>query len=113
MKFKKWIREMMLGSLLSFMVTVPVMVDNINSGSPPPRENFRGLVVPVRIAVLEVTVGKFTTLRIPKLPVWFLLQRTGMTVLLMIRGQFQMFLSVRRNQVRILLDTLSLIMETG
>ena len=68
MKFKKWIPEMMLGAMMAAMVTVPVMADNINSGSTPPRQNFRGLVVPVRIAVLEVTEGKFTTLRIPKLP---------------------------------------------
>ena len=68
MKFKKRIPEMMLGAMMAAMVTVPVMADNINSGSTPPRQNFRGLVVPVRIAVLEVTVGKFTTLRIPKLP---------------------------------------------
>ena len=36
MKFKKWIPEMMLGAMMAAMVTVPVMADNINSGSTPP-----------------------------------------------------------------------------
>ena len=38
MKFKKWIPEMMLGAMMAAMVTVPVMADNINSGSTPPIE---------------------------------------------------------------------------
>ena len=37
MKFKKWIPGMMLGAMMAAMVTVPVMADNINSGSTPPR----------------------------------------------------------------------------
>ena len=36
MKFKKWIPKMMLGAMMAAMVTVPVMADNINSGSTPP-----------------------------------------------------------------------------
>ena len=36
MKFKKRIPEMMLGAMMAAMVTVPVMADNINSGSTPP-----------------------------------------------------------------------------
>ena len=68
MRFKKWIPGVMLGAMMAVMTSVPVMADNISSGNTPPRKNFRRLVVPVRIAVLEVTVGKFTTLRIPKLP---------------------------------------------
>ena len=40
MKFKKWIPGIMLGTMMAVMVTVPVMADNINSGStlPPPIE---------------------------------------------------------------------------
>lgn len=37
MKFKKWIPGVMLGAMMAAMVTVPVMADNINSGSTPPR----------------------------------------------------------------------------
>ncbi len=40
MKFKKWIPEMMLGAMMAAMVTVPVMADNINSGSTPPDRIF-------------------------------------------------------------------------
>ena len=36
MKFKKWIPGIMLGTMMAVMVTVPVMADNINSGSTPP-----------------------------------------------------------------------------
>jgi hypothetical protein len=42
MKFKKWIPEMMLGAMMAAMVTVPVMADNINSGSTPPDRIFEG-----------------------------------------------------------------------
>ena len=35
--FKKWIPGVMLGAMMAAMVTVPVMADNINSGSTPPR----------------------------------------------------------------------------
>ena len=66
MKFKKWIPGMMLGAMMAVMVTVPVMAGNINSGSTPPGQNFRGLVVPVRIAVLEMTAGRYTILKTPK-----------------------------------------------
>ena len=38
MKFKKWIPGIMLGTMMAVMVTVPVMADNINSGSTPPIE---------------------------------------------------------------------------
>ena len=38
MKFKKWIPGIMLGAMMAAMVTVPVMADNINSGSTPPIE---------------------------------------------------------------------------
>ena len=101
MRFKKWIPGVMLGAMMAAKVTVPVMADNINSGSTPPRSNFRRLVVPVRIAVLEVTVGKFTTLRIQKLPVWLLLQRTGMTVLLMMRERYRIFPLAQKNPERV------------
>ena len=40
MKFKKRIPEMMLGAMMAAMVTVPVMADNINSGSTPPDRIF-------------------------------------------------------------------------
>ena len=40
MKFKKWIPGVMLGAMMAAMVTVPVMADNINSGSTPPRIEF-------------------------------------------------------------------------
>ena len=36
MKFKKWIPGIMLGTMMAVMVTVPIMADNINSGSTPP-----------------------------------------------------------------------------
>ena len=42
MKFKKRIPEMMLGAMMAAMVTVPVMADNINSGSTPPDRIFEG-----------------------------------------------------------------------
>ena len=45
MKFKKWIPGIMLGTMMAVMVTVPVMADNINSGSTPPRKNSRKQVV--------------------------------------------------------------------
>ena len=67
MKFKKWIPGMMLGAMMAVMTSVPVMAGNINPGSTPPRQNFRGLVVTVRRAVLEMTVGRYTILKIPKL----------------------------------------------
>lgn len=38
MNFKKWIPGVMLGAMMAAMVTVPVMADNINSGSTPPIE---------------------------------------------------------------------------
>ena len=37
MRFKKWIPGIMLGAMMAAKVTVPVMADNINSGSTPPR----------------------------------------------------------------------------
>ena len=39
MKFKKWIPGVMLGTMMAVMTSVPVMADNINSGSthPPAR----------------------------------------------------------------------------
>ena len=40
MKFKKWIPGIMLGAMMAAMVTVPVMADNINSGSTPPPIEF-------------------------------------------------------------------------
>ena len=40
MKFKKWIPGIMLGTMMAVMVTVPVMADNINSGSTPPSIEF-------------------------------------------------------------------------
>ena len=40
MKFKKWIPGIMLGTMMAVMVTVPVMADNINSGSTPPDRIF-------------------------------------------------------------------------
>lgn len=36
MKLKKWVPGVMLGAMMAVMVTVPVMADNISSGSPPP-----------------------------------------------------------------------------
>ena len=36
MRFKKWIPGVMLGAMMAAKVTVPVMADNINSGSTPP-----------------------------------------------------------------------------
>ena len=36
MKFKKWIPGVMLGTMMAVMTSVPVMADNINSGSTPP-----------------------------------------------------------------------------
>ena len=43
MKFKKCIPGMMLGAMMAVMVTVPVMADNIKSGStPPPDRIFEG-----------------------------------------------------------------------
>jgi len=36
MRFKKWIPGIMLGAMMAAKVTVPVMADNINSGSTPP-----------------------------------------------------------------------------
>ena len=69
MRFKKWIPGIMLGAMMAAMVTVPIMADNINSGSTPPRENLRWLVLPVRMTTLEVTVGMYTILKIPRLPV--------------------------------------------
>ena len=38
MRFKKWIPGIMLGAMMAAKVTVPVMADNINSGSTPPIE---------------------------------------------------------------------------
>ena len=38
MKFKKWIPGIMLGTMMAVMVTVPVMADNINSGSKNSRK---------------------------------------------------------------------------
>ena len=40
MKFKKWIPGIMLGAMMAAMMAVPVMADNINSGSTPPRIEF-------------------------------------------------------------------------
>ena len=40
MKFKKWIPGMMVGAMMGAKVTVPVMADNINSGSTPPDRIF-------------------------------------------------------------------------
>ena len=40
MKFKKWIPGIMLGAMMAAKVTVPVMADNINSGSTPPPIEF-------------------------------------------------------------------------
>lgn len=37
MKFKKWIPGMMLGAMMAAMTSVPIMADNISSGSTPPR----------------------------------------------------------------------------
>ena len=37
MKFKKWISGVILGAMVAAMTAVPVMADNINSGSTPPR----------------------------------------------------------------------------
>ena len=37
MRFKKWIPGVMLGAMMAVMVTVPVMADNISSGSTSPR----------------------------------------------------------------------------
>ena len=42
MKFKKWIPGIMLGAMMAAMVTVPVMADNINSGSTPPDRIIEG-----------------------------------------------------------------------
>ena len=42
MKSKKWIPGIMLGAMMAAMVTVPVMADNINSGSTPPDRIFEG-----------------------------------------------------------------------
>ena len=40
MRFKKWIPGIMLGAMMAAKVTVPVMADNINSGSTPPDRIF-------------------------------------------------------------------------
>lgn len=42
MKLKKWVPGVMLGAMMAVMVTVPVMADNISSGSPPPDRIFEG-----------------------------------------------------------------------
>ena len=44
MKFKKWIPGIMLGAMMAAKVTVPVMADNINSGSTPPIEYLLGIL---------------------------------------------------------------------
>ena len=40
MKFKKWIPGIMLGAMMAVMTSVPIMADNINSGSTPPDRIF-------------------------------------------------------------------------
>ena len=40
MRFKKWIPGIMLGAMMAVMTSVPVMADNINSGSTPPDRIF-------------------------------------------------------------------------
>ena len=40
MKFKKWIPGIMLGTMMTAMTAVPVLADNINSSSTPPRIDF-------------------------------------------------------------------------
>ena len=45
MKFKKWIPGVMLGTMMAVMTSVPVMADNINSGSTPPRQDTTEKVV--------------------------------------------------------------------
>ena len=42
MKLKRLVPRMMLGAMMAAMVTVPVMADNINSGSTPPDRIFEG-----------------------------------------------------------------------
>ena len=40
MRFKKWIPGIMLGAMMAVMTSVPVMADNISSGSTPPPIEF-------------------------------------------------------------------------
>lgn len=40
MRFKKWIPGIMLGAMMAVMTSVPVMADNISSGSTPPDRIF-------------------------------------------------------------------------
>ena len=42
MKFKKWIPGVMLWAMMAVMTSVPVMADNISSGSTPPDRIFEG-----------------------------------------------------------------------
>ena len=42
MKLKRLVPRMIIGATMAAMVTVPVMADNINSGSTPPDRIFEG-----------------------------------------------------------------------
>lgn len=105
MKLKKWVPGMVLGTMMAAIMAMPVLADNINSGStPPPRQNFRGLAVPVWRAVLEMTVGRCTILKIPRLPVQLLSQRIGMTIWQMKKEIHRVCPLAQKNPERVLWD---------
>lgn len=99
MKLKRLVPRMIIGATMAVMMAVPVSASNINSGSPPPIE-FSELSSTNDVAADSQNSddsGKVYDFKDSKTSGVVTVTKTGMTVLLMIRGQYRMFLSVPWN----------------